>query len=137
MKRIYDFCYCQGEFSPTVVWYLVKVGTSGRDAAALRQLCRLASQSPHIMLAHHDASMADLREAFARAIFPGVPRPVCLLRTKSIEVVALARFVRHYPLALLNSARVDTPVTCNDLMLSGWKTPADIVMSRKVTILSR
>ena len=137
MKRIYDFCYCKGAFSPSVVWYLVHVGTSDRDAAALRQLKRLASNSPEILLSRHTDAMVDLREIFARSIFPGVPRPVCLLRTKAIQITALARFVRRHPLALLNSSKVDTPITCNDITLSGWKSPAEIVMSRKKCLAIR
>lgn len=131
MKKLFDFVYCPGTFSPQTIWYQVAVGTSQRDRAALAKLRRIASQSPSILLAQHDALLARVRGIIASATFPGCAHPAAIMRVKYIDVQALTRFVSSAPLALLNSSRIDTPVSMPAMVLSGWHTPASILLSRR------
>lgn len=131
MKKLFDFVYSPGTFSPQTIWYRVAVGTSQRDRAALARLRRVASQSPCILLAQHDAQLERVRGDIAAATFPAIPRPAAIMRVKHIGVQALARFVSSAPLALLNSSRIETPVSMPAMVLSGWRTPAAILQSRR------
>lgn len=135
MKSLFDFVFCKGTFSPQTIWFSVRVGTSRRDRAAFRQLAQLASSSPSILLAQHTPQMAEVKEAIARATFPTIERPVAIMRQRIVDVAWLVAFMRHCPWALLNSTRIDKPVTINALTLSGWVTPAQYQLRR--TCLTR
>lgn len=133
MKKIYDFVYCDGVFNSAVVWYRVKVGASARDRAALRQLAELAALQPSsVLLAEHSAQVEGVRLSLAAAAMPAVPFPQAIMRTKYINVRELAARVRRYPLPLLNSSRVETPVDVPALILSGWHTPSSLMLCRRL-----
>lgn len=130
MKRLFDFTYCRGVYTPQHVWYRVLVGTSARDRAALRRLSRLASSNPTVFLAQHCAQVEAFRLSLAAAVLPGIPSPGALMRVAHVDVSWLASFVRRFPIALLNSARISTPVTVPAMILSGWRTSASILIDR-------
>lgn len=130
MKRLFDFTYCRGVYTPQHVWYRVLVGTSSRDRAALRRLSRLASSNPAVFLAPHCSQVEAFRLSLAAAVLPGIPRPGALMRVAHVHVSWLASFVRRCPLALLNSERISTPVTVPAMVLSGWRSSASILVDR-------
>lgn len=130
MKSIHDFVFCDGTFSPQTIWFLVLSGTSARDRAALRRLQRLASSSPHMLLAPHSGAMCELRQRIAEQTFPTMERPAAMMRTKYVTVAWLLSFMNRYPWQLLNSSRIDTPISVPAMTISGWRTPAEIQLSR-------
>ena len=130
MKRLFDFTYCRGVYTPQHVWYRVLVGTSSRDRAALRRLSRLASSNPAVFFAPHCSLVESFRLSLADAVLPGIPRPGVLMRVAHVHVSWLASFVHRYPLALLNSERISTPVTVPAMVLSGWCSSASILVDR-------
>lgn len=130
MKRLFDFTYCRGVYTPQHVWFRVRVGTSARDRAALRRLSRLASSNPAVFLARHCTQVEAFRLSLAAAILPGIQRPGALMRVAHVDVSWLASFIRRYPLALLNSTRISTPVTVPAMVLSGWRSSASILVDR-------
>lgn len=130
MKSIYDFVFCEGTFSPQTIWFQVLAGTSRRDRAALGQLRRLASSSPHTLLARHSADLSDLRTRIAEQSFPKMGRPAAMMRMKYVTVAWLVSFMKRNPWQLLNSSRIDTPLTIPAMTISGWRTPAEIQLRR-------
>lgn len=136
MKSVYDFLFCSGTLGLQNVWYRVYVGTSSREKAAFRHLSQVASFSPFMILARHDSAMMAFREQIARQLLPSIPYPSVLMRTKHVNVRWLVSFLRRNPAALLNSKRIDTPIDVPALLMSGWKSSAEIQL-RKSSCLSR
>ena len=134
MKRIYDFCYCLGAFTPEHVWYSVRVGVSDVDQRAHRFVLSLTAGSPSYLYAPHTPQMAALKESIAlgmvRQPSTATERYTLLLRQKYVDVIWLARFLKHYPAALLNSQRIDTPITEIEVELSHIATRAAIVQRK-------
>lgn len=112
MITMFDFVYCQGEFSPLVVWYSVRVGISKRDQRARQFIEGIARCSGDILFARHDGQMSALKDAFAAQLAESRPagkRPTTLLlRQVTVNVRALASMLRCWPAALLNSPAIPT-----------------------------
>lgn len=112
MITIFDFVYCQEEFSPLVVWYSVRVGISKRDQRARQFIEGFARCSGHVLFARHDGQMSALKDAFAAQLAESrsaAARPsTLLLRQVTVNVRALACFLRCCPAALLNSPAIPT-----------------------------
>lgn len=107
MKTIFDFVYCQGDFSPLVVWYQVRVGISKRDQSARKYVEYLSHRSGDMLFCKHSPVMVRLRDSFARQLADTRPTAckfsALLLRQLTIDVRSLATFLRKCPAALLNS----------------------------------
>lgn len=129
MKQLHDFVFCNGAFQPECVFYLVRVGNSAVERRAHEWLKQLTQDKPCYLYAIHSQEMVNFKENIAASIFnrPSSPivRPALLLRQKVVEVLWLARFLRHNPPELLNSTRIHTPVDYNLLTLSGMIDAAD------------
>lgn len=128
MKTIFDFVYCQGDFSPLVVWYLVRVGISKRDQMARKFIEDIARCSPDFLFAKHDRTMVLLRESFAQHL--AISMPVAhrcsslLLRQITVEVRSLASFLRKCPAALLNSPSLPDVSCLAHALLAGITSEA-------------
>lgn len=133
MKRVLDFFYCPGTFTANVVWYQVHCGRALADQRARRRLAAIVRGNRAFFLADHSEEMCSFRAHMAAQALPMCSRPVALLRSKQIGIVQLVRFLTHCPAALLNSAKIDTPVKPAALILAGYRSSAEIVMSRRAS----
>lgn len=121
MKTIFDFAYCDGELTPAVVWYQVRVGISKADKSAHQFVMSRARATPSMFYARHSMKVAEYLENVALSLFPFNGASALMLRRKTIDVQALARFIRDNPLALLNSERIDTSLHAQYLNFARFK----------------
>lgn len=128
MKTIFDFVYCQGDFSPLVVWYQVRVGISKRDQSARRFIECLSRCSGDMLFCKHSPVMVSLKDSFARQLADARPAAnrysTLLLRQITIEVRSLASFLRKCPAALLNSPSLPDVSCLAHALLAGITSEA-------------
>lgn len=134
MKQLHDFVFCDGAFHADVVFYLVRVGNSVMERRAHNWLKQLTQAKPCYLYTIHTQEMVNFKEKVAASVFnrPSCPimRPALLLRQTVVDVLWLARFLRHNPPELLNSTRINTPVDYNILTMSGLIDAADYQMRK-------
>ena len=134
MKTIYDFIYSPAALDASVVWYSVRVGVSAADRAALRSVTKFTKGNSDFLFARHDAQLADFRMQVAASIFPIVAKcggcPLAFMRLRTVEVVDLARFLRRFPAALLNSDALAKDGHCIAQTFADRQSPA-LTYSRK------
>lgn len=134
MKRVLDFFYCPGTFTPDVVWYQVLCGRAQRDLQARRLLIKMIAGNRAFFLADHSQDLANFRENLASQVFPMCHRATSMLRTSSIHITQLVAFLKKAPACLLNSKRVDTPVTPSQMILAGYRSSAEIQRERQKSL---
>lgn len=107
MKQLFDFVYCDGVITPSVVFYMVKVGRSSRDQQAKRFIEKSAA-SVNFLFVRHSKDMADFVEQIAVSIFGRSDKFIVTnwLRRMIVPVTWLATFLRNNPPCLLNSAKI-------------------------------
>lgn len=107
MKQLFDFVYCDGVITPSVVFYLVKVGRSSRDQQAKRFIENSAT-SVNFLFVRHSKDMAGFVEKIAVSIFGCSNKLIVTkcLRRKMVNVTWLATFLKNNPPCLLNSAKI-------------------------------
>lgn len=107
MKTLYDFAYCPGVLTPSVRWFLVKVGSSEREQRAAAYVGSLACNDRSFLWCRHSAEWARFKERVFASIAPAdqsVSRAVSPgASTVCVSVLWLAAFLRRSPAALLNS----------------------------------
>lgn len=125
MKAIFDFAYCSGEIHAGVVWYSVKVGNSEADRRAHAFIVRLAEKSGDYLYTKHTQEMADFKQSVALSLFPAGAGDTFtltnLLRQRYIDVVSLARMLRHYPATFLNSDRAFQKISTSFFKITAKK----------------
>ncbi len=104
MVRHYDFAFCDGTLTPNVVWFIVKVGTSLRDRAALRFLRGITSASSRFFFTLHSLEVANFKSAVAASF--GYSSTL-LLRQRVVSITWLVAFLRRTPACLLNSMQYE------------------------------
>lgn len=109
MKKVFTFLYCDGILSPRVRVFLVAVGRSLRD----RRACAFVSgfvrdNAPSCFFAENSVSVQNFLEqcevSFSLVRGSGDVMRRCSFSRKFVAVGSLARFLRHSPACLLNSA---------------------------------
>lgn len=107
MKRLFDFVFSPSAIEPNVVWYSVRCGKSRRDRQARSYIEALSASSNNYLFAEHCKALADFREKVAASLCRQdageSASPLAVLRQCTVEVVALASFLRKYPASFLNS----------------------------------
>ncbi len=111
MKKVYDFVYCDGVLSQDTVFYSVAVGRGERDLQALRVVRASLIPGKTFFAIHSEQFCLFMRqmekELFKNACFSSIG---CshYLRRIYVPVTWLAQMIRKYPMALLNSKRINT-----------------------------
>lgn len=108
MKKLFVFAFCEGELTPDVVWYDVKVGISRRDRAAFAYILSKKATAK-FFFAQRDNAVQRFIEQCAASLFPMFDqlRQLACIRRKVVDVTWLAKFIRTAPMPLLNSTRID------------------------------
>lgn len=135
MKTLHTLVFCDGMLDADVVWYSVRVGISAVDQRAYSFVRNMVAADSRFFFVRHSLDVALFRQRVADSLFTADRATghasVLLLRHRTIEIVQLARFLRHCPPSLLNGTKMAEAITEREVTLSGMATPAAVQLRKK------